>query len=57
MCSVLSQNLRQIFFRCMRVHYYTLDHITRGGVLPDPPYVPFTTRVEHAWDGIGPWRA
>ena len=43
--------------RCMRVHFYTLDHITRGGVLPDPPYVPFTTRVEHAWDGIGPWRA
>lgn len=45
----------------MRVHYYTLDHIVRG-VLPNPPKVAgydvlFTTNLEHAWDGIGPWRA
>ena len=50
--------LSAFLLRCMRVHFYTLDHITRcGGVMPDPPYVPFTTRIEHAWDGIGPWRA
>ena len=46
----------------MRVHYYILDHIVRGGVLSNPPKVDdydvlFTTNLEHAWDGIGPWRA
>ena len=41
----------------MRVHYYILDHITCDGSLGDPLEVPFGTYEEHAWDGIGPWRA
>ena len=46
-----------VVMRCMRVHYYLLEQIIQGSLLKNPPSIPFSTNLNLAWDGIGPWRA
>ena len=55
------QERQEGILSCMKVHYYTFGHFTHVGYMHlsrcDPDKVCFTSQVNQAWDGVGPWSA